>query len=189
MKLTRKWFTLVEMLIVIVIIGILAAALIPRLTGIQGRARDTARKADLGQISTALSTYQLDNNSYYTWAAAGAWSDATTMLNSFVTNGYLQSAPKDPQGGAYAYSANSTTAPNVFALAAISEGAKKNANWWGAAANLTATWAAVVVSWSTTSPSDVKLCGNVERSGTLFTVPTTAWANCNAWTPMYVLVN
>ncbi len=60
----KKAFTLVEMLIVIVIIGILAAALIPRLTGIQGRARDVARKADLQQISTALSTYNLDKGGY-----------------------------------------------------------------------------------------------------------------------------
>jgi type II secretory pathway pseudopilin PulG len=38
------------MLIVIVIIGILAAALIPRLTGAQAQARDTARLADLNQL-------------------------------------------------------------------------------------------------------------------------------------------
>ena len=52
------------MLIVIVIIGILAAALIPRLTGIQARARDTARTADLRNTSTALEVYHLDNGSY-----------------------------------------------------------------------------------------------------------------------------
>ena len=55
------------MLIVIVIIGILAAALIPRLTGIQARARDTGRKADMNQIASALQTYQLD---YTTFPAA-----------------------------------------------------------------------------------------------------------------------
>lgn len=46
------------MLIVIVIIGILAAALIPRLTGAQAKARNTARKADLSQINTAIMAYQ-----------------------------------------------------------------------------------------------------------------------------------
>ena len=52
------------MLIVIVIIGVLAAALIPRLTGIQARARDTARTADMRQVSTAIEVYALDNGSY-----------------------------------------------------------------------------------------------------------------------------
>ena len=52
------------MLIVIVIIGILAAALIPQLTGIQGRARDTGRKADMNNIAGALQNYQLDYNNY-----------------------------------------------------------------------------------------------------------------------------
>lgn len=60
-RMKKKAFTLIEMLIVIVIIGILAAALIPRLVSVQGRARDTKRKADLQQIGTALAIYKLDN--------------------------------------------------------------------------------------------------------------------------------
>ena len=57
-------FTLIEMLIVIVIIGILAAAIIPRLQSLQGRARDTKRKADLLQIYNSNEIYRLDNNDY-----------------------------------------------------------------------------------------------------------------------------
>ena len=51
------------MLIVIVIIGILAAALIPRLASARGRANDVARKADLAQVGAALVAYQIDNSS------------------------------------------------------------------------------------------------------------------------------
>ena len=52
------------MLIVIVIIGILAAALIPRLNNMQARARDAARKADLNQIGTAITAYFTDFGEY-----------------------------------------------------------------------------------------------------------------------------
>ena len=56
-----KTFTLIEMLIVIVIIGILAAALIPRLQSVQGRARDTKRKVDLKSIANVNEIYRLDH--------------------------------------------------------------------------------------------------------------------------------
>ena len=57
----KKWFTLIEMLIVIVIIGILAVALIPKIWNARDRAADIARMADARSIATAIISYRLDN--------------------------------------------------------------------------------------------------------------------------------
>lgn len=90
MKATKKAFTLIEMLIVIVIIGILAAALVPRLISIQGRARDTKRKADLSQIGSALAIYKTDNSTF------PALSGSTFVALAPLLSGYLTTTPTDP---------------------------------------------------------------------------------------------
>lgn len=58
----KKSFTLVEMLVVIVIIGIVATALIPRIVSVQERARDTRRETDMSQIYSALLLYYADRS-------------------------------------------------------------------------------------------------------------------------------
>ena len=92
----KKAFTLVEMLIVVIIIGILMAALLPRLKGAQERARDTARKANLSQISTALEMYFNDNGIYPSGKCAND-------LKSELVPQYLSSIPTDPQKSRVTY--------------------------------------------------------------------------------------
>ena len=78
----QKGFTIVELLIVIVVIGILAAITIVAYNGIQARARDNTRKQDLAQIAKALHLYAIDNDNYIeTGSGCGASGNGNTLFN------------------------------------------------------------------------------------------------------------
>jgi general secretion pathway protein G len=62
----RKAFTLIELLVVIVILGILAAIVVPRITGRVDQAKIEATKVQMKAIKDALEQYKLDNGFYPT---------------------------------------------------------------------------------------------------------------------------
>src|SRR3989338_4860837 len=119
-----KGFTLIELLIVITIIGILAVALVPRISQGPAKARDVTRKADIGSISTALQAYFSDNGAYpgtpgneecisavSTISGDANPAIAPLMKGSVVptdpTTNYVKPCPNTPVG--YAYLPISTT--------------------------------------------------------------------------------
>jgi len=95
-----KGFTLVELLIVIAILGVLAAGIIIAIDPVQqmARARDASRKNNIGQIGTALVSY------YASHAASYPTADAN-WLSNLVNAGELKSVPPS-----VAYSVSGTSA-------------------------------------------------------------------------------
>lgn len=76
----NRGFTIVELLIVIVVIGILAALVIVTYNGIQQKARDTERKTDIKALQGHFEAYWADNAKYPTLAQAN---DSTFRTNNF----------------------------------------------------------------------------------------------------------
>ena len=100
-------FTLIEILVVIVILGILAALIVPRVMDRPDQARATAARADIATIMQALKLYRLDNQRYPTTeqglnALVARPTDAPVPAN-WKPNGYLERLPKDPWDVDYQY--------------------------------------------------------------------------------------
>ena len=67
---TKRGFTLIEMMIVLAVIGTLVAVIVPRVSGMTMKAKDSKRKADLKAIQLALETF-FEDNGYYPQSACG----------------------------------------------------------------------------------------------------------------------
>ncbi len=100
-------FTLVEVLVVIVILGILAALVVPRVLERPDEARVIAAKNDIAAIIQALKLYRLDNGRYPTTdqgiAALITRPSQPPVPSNWKPNGYLERLPKDPWGNQYQY--------------------------------------------------------------------------------------
>lgn len=100
-------FTLIEIMVVVVILGILAALVVPKIMSRPDEARIIAAKQDIASISQALKLYRLDNGRYPTTeqgiAALVTKPTAEPVPNNWKAGGYLERLPKDPWGHPYQY--------------------------------------------------------------------------------------
>ena len=98
-------FTLIELMVVLVIIGVLAALIVPNVLDRADDARATAAKTDVNNLMQALKLYRLDNQRYPT-AAQGLQALLTKPTTVPVPSNwkpYLDKLPNDPWGNAYQY--------------------------------------------------------------------------------------
>lgn len=100
-------FTLIEILIVVVILGILGATILPNIMSSPDKARVQAAKTDLRSISNALDLYRLDNFDYpSTDQGLEALVTRPSTAKNWNPEGYLKKSPEDPWENAYIYTNN-----------------------------------------------------------------------------------
>ena len=106
----KSWqggFTLLEVMVVVVILGILAALVVPKIISRPDDARAIAARQDIASLMQALRLYRLDNQRYPTTEQglqALVTQPATAPLTpNWKAGGYVERLPKDPWGNPYQY--------------------------------------------------------------------------------------
>ncbi len=108
-------FTLIELMIVIVIIGILATLLVPKIMERPEEARRTKAKLDIKTVENALKLYKIDTGVYPTTEqgleALIRKPSTAPVPSKWRDGGYLEgdSVPKDPWGNPYYYTASTSS--------------------------------------------------------------------------------
>lgn len=124
----NKGFSLIEILLVVIIIGTLAAMMIPRFIGRSDQARVAAAKADVEvNIPTALKLYELDNGFFPTTEQGLGALMKQTASNPIPKNWngpYLEKTPIDPWGRPYQYLSPGVHRPHDYDLYSLGKNPK-----------------------------------------------------------------
>ena len=104
---SQQGFTLIEIMVVIVILGILAAVVVPRIMSRPEEARITKAKQDIRALETALDLYKLDNFNYPTTEqgleALVSIPSSPPVPKRYRQEAYLKKVPKDPWENQYQF--------------------------------------------------------------------------------------
>ena len=117
----QEAFTLVELLLVLVILGILAAIVLPRFSGVSERGRVTAAQTQISTFKTALDAFEVDMG-YYPKGRSGLVDLIQQPRDAQNWRGpYLQSdaIPKDPWGNDYIYECPGRHNPTSYDLSSL----------------------------------------------------------------------
>jgi len=101
-----RGFTLIEIMVVVIIIGLLAAVIVPSVISKVDEARVVKAKQDIQSLETALTMFRLDNSKYPTTdqgLAALVQQPTDPSIRHWRPGGYLQRVSKDPWGNDYQY--------------------------------------------------------------------------------------
>ena len=105
----QKGFTLIEIMVVVIILGLLAGLVLPRILGQEEKAKVETTKVQIRSLESALDAFKLDNGFYPTtdqgFDALIKKPEAGRIPNKWREGGYLKPAriPKDPWGKDYVY--------------------------------------------------------------------------------------
>ena len=101
----QQGFTLMELMVVIVILGVLASLVVPNLMGNKDRADRQKAVTDIVALENALDMYKLDNHRYPTteqgMEALVTAPTLTPLAENYSTDGYIRRLPNDPWGNDY----------------------------------------------------------------------------------------
>lgn len=107
MKKRQKGFTLIEIMVVVVIIGLLATLVLPRVLGRQDEAFVAKAKADIRALSSALKLYKLDNFNFPSTdqglEALTSKPGGSPVAKHWKKGGYIDRLPSDPWSNSYQY--------------------------------------------------------------------------------------
>jgi general secretion pathway protein G len=103
----NRGFTLIEIMVVVVILGILAALIVPKVMSRPDQARAIAAQQDIAALAQALKLYKLDNLHYPSTEqglqALVVKPQTEPLPRNWKPGGYLERLPKDPWGRGYLY--------------------------------------------------------------------------------------